>query len=70
MKSKDVEMGKIGEYRVYLNWSDVIDICNKAVAEENQKLRSLLEECADWLSYIDRDNGIIKKIDEILGETK
>lgn len=31
------------------------------------KLTALLEECAEWLTYIDRDNGLIAKIDKLLG---
>lgn len=37
---------------------------------ENEQLKELLEECVDWLTYIDRDNGIIAKIDQVLGENK
>lgn len=38
----------------------------KVLLEENAKLKELLGECVDWLTYIDRDNGIIAKIDEVL----
>lgn len=40
----------------------------KELVEQNAKLKELLKKCGDWLAYIDRDDGLIKQIDELLGE--
>ena len=43
-------------------------IAYNELAKENSKLKELLGECVDWLTYIDRDNGIVAKINQVLGE--
>lgn len=49
-------------------WLDLKSEYISKIEEKNERLQELLKKCAEWLTYIDRDNGIIAEIDKLLGE--
>lgn len=49
-------------------WLDLKSEYISKIEEKNKRLQELLGKCAEWLTYIDRDNGIIAEIDKLLGE--
>lgn len=63
LTEQEVCIGSLGQQKVYLNWSDVKDICTHAVSvtykqvkKENIQLKELLEECRNHLITYKRDN--------------
>ena len=63
LTEQEVCIGSLGQQKVYLNWSDVKDICTYAVSvtykqvkKENTQLKELLEECRNHLITYKRDN--------------
>lgn len=49
-------------------WLDLKSEYISKIEEKNERLQELLKKCVEWLTYIDRDNGIIAEIDKLLGE--
>lgn len=49
-------------------WLDKKSEYISKIEEKNKRLQELLTKCVEWLTYIDRDNGIIAEIDKLLGE--
>lgn len=82
LTEQEVCIGSLGQQKVYLNWSDVKDICTHAVSatyeqvkKENAQLKELLKECKKILCesqttnpivYFRWENDLINKIDEVL----
>lgn len=78
---QEVCIGSLGQQKVYLNWSDVKDICTSEVLEayeqtkrENAQLKELLKDCRE---YVKKDYGdyltytqstIYQEINQALGE--
>lgn len=83
LTEQDVCIGSLGQQKVYLNWSDVKDICTKEVSKayeqtkrENDKLKELLVECREALKLVAGEtiyfphivDECIDKINQALGE--
>ena len=67
----DVEIGTLYEQKIYMSLSDLKEIANKAVLEENRALRQALEEIRQtvtnaqdttWLFYFELDSKDCKFI--------
>lgn len=73
LTEQEVCIGSLGQQKVYLNWSDVKDICTYAVSaayeqtkRENAQLKELLKEVKDYLPEFETRMDILAKIDEAL----
>lgn len=70
LTDKEVCIGSLGQQKVYLNWSDVKDICTNAVAEayeqtkkENTKLKTENKWYSEQLNEASKE---IEKLKELL----
>ena len=59
LTEQEVCIGSLGQQKVYLNWSDVKDICANEVLKayeqtkrENEQLKELLKECRPYFDEL------------------